>query len=379
MSEITLSKPKEKDLRPSPNPYWQQRLYSWDPVMTPFTVVIMLVVVGLIFLPIGVTMLFSANNLYDKSIQYGGTGTADGIATDCADGNCQISFTLTEDTKGSLNLYYGLENYYQNNIKYSTSVSWAQMMGGFPTEAELETACDPILTNGTRTYSPCGLIAYSFFTDSFSIDPSSTVLGVASSALTLSFSDITGSIDKSLFKQPDGFVSVPVAPGTCVLSTLPCAAYNLQANCLCYTEPAPSTKEWLYWYPNEATTDYLYESYPGLISPLDGVTDPHFMNWMNIAALPNFRKLYGVIQGNFHAGDVLVFNVQSSYDVTPFSGTKSLALSATGSLGVSNPGLGITYIVTGAICVFTALLFLMKYEFNPRPLGSPALLNWKIR
>jgi hypothetical protein len=346
--------------------------------MTPFTVVIMLVVVGLIFLPIGVTMLFSANNLFDKSIQYGGTGTDDGIATDCQDGFCQISFTLTEDTKGSLNLYYGIENYYQNNIKYSTSVSWAQMMGGFPTQAELEASCDPIVTNGTRTYNPCGLIAYSFFTDTFSIDASSTVQGVPSTSLSLSFSDITGSIDKSLFKQPEGFVSAPVPTGTCG-SSLPCAQYNLPALCRCYEEPPPSTKQWLFWYPQEDSMVYLYESYPGLISPLDGVTDPHFMNWMNIAALPNFRKLYGVIQGNFHTGDVLVFNVNSNYDVQAFSGTKSLALSATSSLGVSNPGLGITYIVTGAICVFTALLFLMKYEFNPRPLGSPALLNWKAR
>jgi len=375
------------------NAYWQQKLTSWDPVMTPFTVIMLLSIIGLIFLPIGVTMLYSANNLYSQSIQYGGEGTA--VANSCPGGACTLDFKINQKIDGKLYLYYELDNYYQNNIKYSSSVNWDQMMGktDIPLDT-LEKSCDPAVTNSTFTLNPCGLIAKSFFTDSYSINLStSSVGGTIPTGLKMSESreDITGSIDSSLFAQPEQPESFKwealSGTATCVnratMTPATCAAAGLKAGCKCYQNPAPLPNEPDYayfWYPDDDTTFYLYEMYPqtlfGGISPLVGVRDPHFMNWMNIAALPNFRKLYGVIDGSFNVGDTLSFAVSSMVDVNSFNGKKSLVLSAQGTLGVSNPGLGITYIVTGGASLLFSIIFFLKQEISPRPLPTPASLNW---
>ena len=369
------------------NAYWQQKLTSWDPVMTPFTVIMLLSIVGVIFLPIGVSMLYSANNLYNQSIQYGGEGTA--VANSCPGGACTLDFKIDQKIDGKLYLYYEVDNYYQNNIKYSSSVNWDQMMGKIDIPLDtLEKSCDPAVTNSTYTLNPCGLIAKSYFTDSYSINLStSSVRGTVPTALEMSEEHITGSIDSDLFVQPKGFVFKALSgTDTCVnratMTPATCAAAGLEQGCKCYQNP--DTSEYYYfWYPNDDTTLYLYEMYPqtqvGGISPIVGVRDPHFMNWMNIAALPNFRKLYAVIKledGSFNVGDTLSFDVSSVVDVNSFNGKKSLVLSAQGTLGLSNPGLGITYIVTGGACLLFSIIFFLKQEISPRPLPTPASLNW---
>ena len=353
--------------------------------MTPFTVVMMLLGLGIIFMPLGVTMLYSANKLYSMSIQYGGEGTK--TANSCPGGACSLNFQINQQIDGKLYLYYELDNYYQNNIKYSSSVNWNQMMGktNLPM-SELEASCDPAVTNSTLTLNPCGLIAKSFFTDSYGLSQAtSSVGGTAPTALKLSFDDITGSIDKSLFVQPEGHDYKQLnAATTCVnravISDALCAGAGLPSGCKCYQNPTTTAEYYYFYYPNDDTNFYLYEMYPqsvtGGISPLVGVTDPHFMNWMNIAALPNFRKLYGVIEGKFSPGDILSFTVSSLVDVNSFQGKKSLVLSAQGALGVSNPGLGITYIVTGGACLLFSIIFFLKQEISPRPLPTPASLNW---
>jgi len=43
------------------------------------------------------------------------------------------------------------------------------------------------------------------------------------------------------------------------------------------------------------------------------VTDPRFMNWMRIATLPNFRKLWGRINNDLPAGNYTLLINNSSY------------------------------------------------------------------
>lgn len=107
------------------------------------------------------------------------------------------------------------------------------------------------------------------------------------SALTLDESGIAWSSDEDKFKQPKGFRSKEVTSftGTCEENGMP-------NNCKQYTDPKTGTN-YLYYYPDDSTVQYLHETYPDQISPITGITDEHFKVWMRPAALPRFRKLYG--------------------------------------------------------------------------------------
>lgn len=52
--------------------------------------------------------------------------------------------------------------------------------------------------------------------------------------------------------------------------------------------------------------------------------DEHFIVWMRVAALPNFRKLWGKINVDLKKGDVITVNVQNLYNTYSFGGQKKL-------------------------------------------------------
>ena len=108
-----------------------------------------------------------------------------------------------------------------------------------------------------------------------------------------------------------------------------------------------------------------------------GVIGERLKDELIIAALPDFRKLYGHIGGPLKKGDVISFTVQSNYNVGNWDGTKAIVLSEKYALGLPNDGLGIAYTVSGSICLVVAFIFLLKQLLAPRAIGSPELLNWK--
>ena len=352
-------------------------------------------------------MLGSANNLYTQIVQYNGKDTPSATTAMCttAGVNCKLKFTVENDVQGDLYLFYELTNYHQNNIKYSASVNWQQMMGKSDVpQSDLDQSCNPATTtddlkskypsvNPGQTLNPCGLIASSYFTDIYTFTNDNTVNGQANKAITIDKNDITSTIDKRLSQQPMDTSSskfdstnAVACPGpnppsagefSSVLTPAQCTSYNLPSGCKCYND---GTTQTAFYYPQDDTTTYLYEQYPNNISPLQGVTDPNFMNWMNIAALPTFRKLYGTLKGPFKKGDKLNVQVNAGGQpmyVNNFGGTISVVISAKGGLGVSNVGLSLTFIVSGIIMIVSALLFFLKQEIDPRPLGSPKVLNWQ--
>lgn len=121
-------------------------------------------------------------------------------------------------------------------------------------------------------------------------------------------------------------------------------------------------------YPDPDRVQYLYETFPEVVSPLVGVKSERFAVWMKIAALPRFRKLYGRIEQTLEKGDVLTFDINSRFDVAAFSGKKSLVV-ATGA-SFENVFLWKTFAAVGGACLAVALFFALVQVLAPRRMGA---------
>lgn len=356
--------------RPKDDNFHQQRLKTWQPILSPLNVIVIFLVIGIAFIPAGIGLMNMSDAIYEDTIIYDSGSTSDPCSiTEQNEGrSCQLDFTITEDTDGPLYVYYGLTNFYQNHRLYVKSQSTKQLLNLEYTLDEVETDCAPMVySNESKLLYPCGLIANSFFNDKIWFDYSNSGSNVAA----MDESGIAWDSDFEKFMQPTGFDYKEVAS-----SSVTCASVGLPADCKLYTNPATGVS-YRYWYPNEDTTEYLYEKYYPLIDPTKGLQDEHFMVWMRTAALPNFRKLYGRIDGSFKKGQVLRFGVQANFEVRSFAGEKKLIISNLNSMGGKNPYLGTAFVVVGALSFLLTIMFVAKHVLSEkRKLGDTNLLRW---
>eukprot|EP00981_Chlorochromonas_danica_P001856 scaffold386_cov174-Ochromonas_danica.AAC.30 len=307
-----------KTNRPSPHPFNQQRLNAWQPIMTPLAVILIFIAIGVSFIPTGTYLLSESNDLYEQTILYDGKKsdmTSCTITTSNVGRRCNVTFNVDDDVTGPIYVYYELRNFYQNHRRYVSSVDYTQMSGQSVSETTLDSTCVDKVKNGSLLLNPCGLIANSYFTDVFSLD--STASSPANT-FDLDESGITWKSDDDKFKQPDDFKSAQVSS-----LGVSCSSVGLPSSCKNYTDPS-SGQHYKFYYPSDDSTQYLYETYPGLISPIDGVTDDHFKVWMRTAAMPRFRKLYGKIHSDLKKGDKVVFQITANYEVGSYDATKGL-------------------------------------------------------
>lgn len=108
---------------------------------------------------------------------------------------------------------------------------------------------------------------------------------------------------------------------------------------------------------------------------LPAVNDPDLLNWMQVAALPVFTKLYSVIEKPLKQGDLLRIEVENRYQTALFGGTKSLFITTSSYVG-STPGpavLGFLSLFLAALFFFSALFLWLKVQTNRNALRQ--LLN----
>lgn len=372
----------EKSRRPADTPFKQQRMTAWQPVLTPIKVILIFFVIGVVFIPVGITLLEESNNIYEKTIVYDGDGV-DTPGCEIRSANegkkCTINVNIDEDVDGPLYVYYQLENFYQNHRRYVKSRSSDQLQGTAGlTNSDLKSDCDPLYQNGSLTLSPCGLIANSLFNDIIVL--TTDTLASGATGVTLDESGISWQSDRDVkFKNVDGF-SVRIVDSTIFAdyvadSVATCEAQGLPSDCERYYDPKTDIY-YLYWYPDNDSVQYLYESYPKVVSPIEGVENEHFIVWMRTAGLPTFRKLFGKIHNDVKKGDVLSFELDLNFEVDSFDGSKALVISTLGDFGGKNSFLGISYVVVGSISLLLGLLFALKQAVNPRQLGDTRFLGW---
>jgi len=295
--------------------------------------------IGGVFVLLGAVILGASNAVVEVSQQYGGPGNPNPSCAPSGNMNvqtaCTVSLTVPEDMEPPVYVYYELENFYQNHRRYVKSRDDVQLREGKLLTASDLSDCEPLIQsqNGTKSpiRHPCGLIAGSFFNDSFSVS--------SPSGITIDEKDIAWKTDRD-----DKFKAVPLSE-----------------------KNAAETA---------GTYMFLNDMYPGVIAANEGVENEHFIVWMRVAALPNFRKLWGKIDTRLAKDTQVTINVQSNFVVDSFEGKKSVVLSTTSWIGGKNPFLGIAYLVVGCICLLMAGAFAVKQFVSPRRPGDVSGTQW---
>ncbi|KAK8883240.1 hypothetical protein M9Y10_045891 [Tritrichomonas musculus] len=233
---------------------------------------------------------------------------------DICDGKetCNVKLVIDKDRDESeLFLYYKLTNFFHSNYMYTSSKNWDQLEGKYETGKKLD-RCKPVQSIDGSILAPCGALPSSVFNDTFDID---------SNLAIFEKSGISAPKSKDIFKKTNEKYSSPGA-----------------------------------WLSNN-------EIFP------DGQTDERFINWIQTAAFPEFRKLWGrtnkKIKLNKGEYDIIIHN---NFPVSSFKGKKYIVFSETFWSGGSNNFLGYFFMALFGITLLIGIIVTVLYVTNSFPL-----------
>eukprot|EP00927_Polykrikos_kofoidii_P061614 TRINITY_DN56448_c0_g1_i1.p1 TRINITY_DN56448_c0_g1~~TRINITY_DN56448_c0_g1_i1.p1 ORF type:complete len:373 (-),score=47.68 TRINITY_DN56448_c0_g1_i1:42-1160(-) len=336
----------------------QQRLWGlkWD--LSPTARALLYLLVSALFFIFGAVFLRNSWRVLDFVHEY-------------TEGESVFNFDIDEEVKPPIYIYYQLTDFYQNHRNFVKSVDYAQLQTPDPvvfSKSELS-SCEPwISDDNDRIHYPCGLAARSVFNDSFMI------------AVKLADSDTYNPLRietsfEEMFTETSDFRNVDperkangrqqnqealdmwllkrFPPVSCVQTNLSDtkpwvpATVALRADgnpdCSGYTTADPRCHFERQGEPFECKGDYRISR-----TRHWGIQSGHFNVWMNIAGLPQFRKLWGKIDTPLPAKSRLKVFVQNIFPTESFGGRKSFVLATRTSLGGRNDFVGYAYLVVGA-------------------------------
>lgn len=330
LGSISVSKRNSK--KPKYSRFTQQELPACKPILTPGWVITTFIFVGIVFIPIGLASLFASEHVveivdrYDEDCvprNYSYNKLAY-IQSSETNKTCTKKLTVPKQMKSPIYIYYQLDNFYQNHRRYVKSRSDKQLRSR-ASESDTSSCKPEAVTEHNTPIVPCGLIAWSLFNDTYGFSVKKKKLEVSKKNIAWK-SDQESKFGSDVY--PKNFQSGGLIGGAKLNASIP------------------------------------------LSEQVDLIV------WMRTAALPTFRKLYGKIETDLEANDVVTVVIQNNYNTYSFGGKKRLVLSTTSWIGGKNDFLGVAYLTVGGLCLFMAISFILLYVIKPRPLGDPSYLSW---
>uniref|UniRef100_A0ACD6A9Z4 Uncharacterized protein n=1 Tax=Avena sativa TaxID=4498 RepID=A0ACD6A9Z4_AVESA len=310
--------------------FTQQDLPAWKPAMTPGCVLTIFLIIGITFVPVGLVCLQASNSVAEIVHRYDIDCVPSAyrrnkqayIKDSSISKKCIQQVQVQYHMKAPIYVYYELDNFYQNHRRYIKSRSDKQLRHGLK---HTESSCSPIEKNNGLPVVPCGLIAWSLFNDTYDFTRGSMDIMVDRKNISWR-SDREHKFGKDVY--PFNFQNGSLIGG------------------------------------GKLDPDI----------PLSNQED--LIVWMRTAALPRFRKLYGVIEEDLQADETITMHITNNYNTYTFGGKKSLVLTTSSWLGGKNDFLGYAYLITGSLGIFLSILFALIHAKVPRPHGDAACLSW---
>ena len=302
-SENEVLDPEEEENFVIPNtysPFRQQKVPACKPFLTPFLAGCLYALFGTICIILGVIYQVTVDELKELPIDY----TDDALNTVITK-----EFTVDQNFKKDLYVYYEIDNLYQNYQAYLYSKSWDQLKGVSRKKADLE-KCKPMEKDGKVPYAPCGSIAASMFNDTFAFD-----------GVEINEKDISSKYFKDIIKP------------------LSADDWNKENSVLVL---------------NEA-------QFPG------NTSNEHFINWLQISPTSSIRKLYGKLTKVLPNGKYTV-RIANNYPVKPFDGKKRIVIAEVSSLGCKNRFFPIFFLVVGGLSWICGIVFFILHFMKALPL-----------
>jgi hypothetical protein len=181
----------------------QQNLPAWRPVPTILSIIIVFSVFGILFIILGIVLLVYSAKVHSAELDY----------TDCPlNSQCTRTITLEEDIDSPVFVYYQLIGFFQNSRRYVKSKETDQLTGD---DITAHSNCEPAEKNSEMGLPanakaldgsglpdgniavPCGLMAKTFFNDTFDFN-------INNVKETVDQTNIAFAKDKDLYdKEPD--------------------------------------------------------------------------------------------------------------------------------------------------------------------------------
>lgn len=315
---------KLRSRRPKPTAFdlfKQQKLPACKPVLTPAWVISVFLLVGFIFVPVGLFTLRASRSVVEIVDQYDAECVPEEfkgnkvsfIKDSSISKNCTRYIKVHKKMIAPIYIYYQLDNYYQNHRRYVKSRDDKQLLHGL--NHHDTSSCQPEEHSNGLPIVPCGLIAWSLFNDTFTFVRERKELKINRKNIAWD-SDRGHKFGKHVY--PSNFQNGSFIGGAKLDPTV----------------------------------------------PLSDQED--LIVWMRTSALPSFRKLYGKIEENLEVEDVVVVKLMNNYNTYSFGGKKKLVLSTTSWLGGRNDFLGAAFVFVGCCAFILAFVFLLLHVKHRR-------------